>query len=208
MGTRNVLIVDDDEAILYSTSFMLRNAGFSVKTYPDGPPFLDDLDADKEGTCVLLDVRMPKMDGLSVLREVRARGVHMPIIILTGHGDVSTAVSAMRAGATDFLEKPYKKEMLLSSIETAFELIEAGQMKISQHKAAEAKINGLTDRERQVLERLADGLTNKAIAEDLGISARTVEIHRANLMAKLEADTLSAALKLAFAAGLGVSDDR
>ncbi|MEO0881954.1 MAG: response regulator [Pseudomonadota bacterium] len=206
MDVRSVLIVDDDDAILYSTSFMLRNAGFSVKTYPDGSSFLNNLDAEQIRTCILLDVRMPGMDGLSVLREIRARGLDMPVIVLTGHGDVSTAVSAMKAGATDFIEKPYKKETLLNSIETAFQLLETGQAQLSQRQAAEAQIGVLTNRERDVLERLTDGLTNKAIAEDLGISARTVEIHRANLMAKLNADTLSAALKIAFAAELGSPD--
>ncbi|MEM0985249.1 MAG: response regulator [Pseudomonadota bacterium] len=207
MGKRSILIVDDDEAILYSTSFMLRGAGFAVKTYPDGPPFLEDFKNVGENACVLLDVRMPQMDGLSVLREVRAVGASLPVIVLTGHGDVSTAVSAMKAGATDFIEKPYKKETLLQSIETAFHLIEVGQTQMSRRQAAEARIAVLTGREKDVLDRLADGLTNKAIAEDLGISARTVEIHRANLMDKLEAETLSAALKLAFAAGLGTTQD-
>ncbi|MEM8634197.1 MAG: response regulator [Pseudomonadota bacterium] len=203
MDMRNVLIVDDDEAILYSTIFMLRNAGFSVKTYSDGGSFLDDLESLAGQTCALLDVRMPGMDGISVLKEVRSRGVSLPIIVLTGHGDVSTAVSAMKAGATDFLEKPYKKETLLNSIEMGFQLLETSQTQLSQRQAAEARISELTSRELDVLERLTDGLTNKAIAEDLGISARTVEIHRANLMSKLNAETLSAALKIAFAADLG-----
>jgi len=203
MIDKQVLLVDDDEAIRHSTSFMLRHAGYLVKTFPDGPPFLDAVSSDPKDSCVLLDVRMPQMDGLTVLQTLRDRGYVVPVIILTGHGDVAMAVSAMKAGATDFLEKPYNKAVLTEAIQKAFDMVEAGAAGVTARQAAEGKLLVLTDRERDVLERLADGLTNKAIAKDLNISARTVEIHRANLMSKLEADSLSAALKIAFAAGLG-----
>lgn len=201
--SKHVVIVDDDEAIRHSTSFMLRHAGYSVKTFPSGTATLSALPEDPENTCVLLDVRMPDMDGITVLKLLRERGFKVPIIILTGHGDVATAVTAMKTGATDFLEKPYSKGLLLQSIEAAFELLEAGQSAKSSRQEAQGRLQVLTKREHDILARLADGLTNKAIANDLGISPRTVEIHRANVMAKLNADSLSTALKIAFAAGLG-----
>ena len=201
MSSRNIVIVDDDEAIRHSASFMLRHAGFRVKTYPDGISFLNEV-ADIDQACILLDVRMPEMDGLTVLQKLRDDGYGMPVIVLTGHGDVSTAVSAMKAGATDFLEKPYEKASLLDAMNAAFDKMDRGEQEVSLRQAAEARLNALTARERDVLERLVEGRTNKAIATDLDISARTVEIHRANLMTKLEADSLSAVLKIAFSAGL------
>ena len=203
MSENQIIIVDDEEAIRHSASFMLRHAGYRVKTYSDGPPLLDALAEDPKQTCILLDVRMPAMDGVTVLKTLRERGYNVPIIILTGHGDVSTAVIAMKSGATDFLEKPYKKVELISAIEGAFDRIQEGESTLSARQTAEAKLGALTNRERDVLDGLAKGLTNKAIANEFGISARTVEIHRANLMTKLHADTLSVTLKIAFAAGLG-----
>lgn len=202
MTSKNVVIVDDDEAIRHSASFMLRHAGYRVKTFPDGVRFLEDLDQ-LEDACILLDVRMPEIDGLTVLQRLRERGFGLPVIVLTGHGDVSTAVQAMKLGATDFLEKPYEKASLLSAMENGFELIAQGAENLSMKEAADAKLGTLTGRERDVLERLVEGMTNKAIASDLNISARTVEIHRSNLMNKLEAESLSTVLKIAFAAGIG-----
>jgi len=199
---RNVHLVDDDEAIRHSASFMLRHAGYTVKTYKDGVTFLDEAGPEDTG-CILLDVRMPIMDGLAVQQALTEHGIDMPVIVLTGHGDVSVAVQAMKAGAIDFLEKPYEKNQLVSSIQKAFEQIENKVAHGQREAEAKAQLAGLTPRERDVLDRLVDGLTNKAIAEDLNISARTVEIHRANLMDKLGADSLSAALKTAFSAGLG-----
>lgn len=199
---KNVHLVDDDEAIRHSASFMLRHSGYTVKTYKDGVTFLDEAGPEDTG-CILLDVRMPVMDGLAVQKALTEHGIDMPVIVLTGHGDVSVAVQAMKAGAIDFLEKPYEKNQLVASIQKAFEQIENKVAHNQREAHAKAKLAGLTRRERDVLDRLVDGLTNKAIAEDLNISARTVEIHRANLMDKLEADSLSTALKTAFSAGLG-----
>lgn len=200
--TRQIYLVDDDEAIRHSASFMLRHAGFAVKTFADGLAFLDEVTPDDNG-CVLLDVRMPGLDGIGVLKRMGDRGIRLPVIVLTGHGDVPVAVDAMKCGASDFLEKPYEKQALISSIDMAFKRIDDGADIQQRTQQAQAKIRGLTDRERDVLKRLVDGLTNKAIANDLDISARTVEIHRANLMGKLEAESLSAALKIAFIAGIG-----
>ena len=197
-----VHLVDDDEAIRHSASFMLRQAGYTVRTYAGGTDFLDALEGAEAG-CVLLDVRMPDMDGLAVQRELNQRAVNMPVVVLTGHGDVSVAVEAMKAGAVDFLEKPYDKASLVQAINSAFSRLQNDQSREALAARAREKLASLTTREREVLERLVRGQTNKSIADDLSISARTVEIHRAHVMEKLEADSLSSALRLAFSAGLG-----
>lgn len=202
MTDRIVYLVDDDEAIRHSASFMLRHAGFTVKTFPDGLAFLDQVSPEDEG-CILLDVRMPGMDGLAVQSALNGRGINMPVIILTGHGDVPVAVEAMKGGALEFLEKPYEKQALVTAIENAYVLLDNQAADDRRGREARARLTELTPRETQVLECLVDGLTNKGIAEALSISPRTVEIHRAHMMEKLQADSLSSALRLAFLAGIG-----
>ncbi|MHA7857845.1 MAG: response regulator transcription factor [Henriciella sp.] len=202
MSNRFVYLVDDDEAIRHSASFMLRHAGYSVKTYPDGISFLDHVSDEQRG-CILLDVRMPGMDGLAVQKTLNHRGINMPVIILTGHGDVPVAVEAMKGGAIEFLEKPYEKQALIGAIENAFNLLDNQSADDKRGREAKARLTELTPRERQVLECLVDGLTNKGIAQALSISPRTVEIHRAHMMEKLQADSLSSALRFAFLAGIG-----
>lgn len=197
-----VHIVDDEEAIRRSASFMLKTSGYAVETWANGALFLKEIRHVPEG-CILLDVRMPEMDGLEVQQALLERGVTMPVIVLTGHADVSIAVRAMKAGAVDFLEKPFEKAVLLASIEAAFARMAAAGGAAARAAEAEVVLAILTPREREVLEGLAQGLPNKTIAYDLGISPRTVEVHRANLMAKLDVRSLSDALRLAFAAGLG-----
>jgi len=197
-----VHIVDDEEAIRRSASFMLKTSGYAVETWANGIAFLKEIRHVSEG-CILLDVRMPEMDGLEVQQALLERGVTMPVIVLTGHADVSIAVRAMKAGAVDFLEKPFEKAVLIGSIETAFARMAAAGGAAARAAEAEVVLAILTPREREVLEGLAQGLPNKTIAYDLGISPRTVEVHRANLMAKLDVRSLSDALRLAFAAGLG-----
>lgn len=204
---RDIHLVDDDEAIRHSASFMLRHAGFNVRTYKDGLQFLDAIDPSSRG-CVLLDVRMPGIDGLGVLRVLGEKGITLPVIVLTGHGDVSVAVEAMKSGAKDFIEKPYDKQTLLAAIKLTFSNTEDSLAAQAQEVIARGKIAALTPREREVLERLVSGMTNKAIAEDLSISSRTVEIHRGHVMEKLNADSLSAALRIAFNAKLDASPDR
>lgn len=202
MTNRTVFLVDDDEAIRHSASFMLRHAGYTVKTYPDGLAFLDNVSSDQDG-CILLDVRMPGMDGLAVQSALNHRGINMPVIILTGHGDVPVAVEAMKGGASEFLEKPYEKQALVGAIDNAFSLLDNQMADDKRSREAKARLTELTPRERQVLECLVDGLTNKGVAQALSISPRTVEIHRAHMMEKLQADSLSSALRLAFLAGIG-----
>lgn len=202
MTNRTVFLVDDDEAIRHSASFMLRHSGFTVKTYPDGLTFLESVPEDYDG-CILLDVRMPGMDGLAVQNALNQRGINMPVIILTGHGDVPVAVEAMKGGAIEFLEKPYEKQALVGAIENAFALLDNQAVDDKRAREAKARLTDLTPREREVLECLVEGLTNKGIAQALSISPRTVEIHRAHMMEKLQADSLSNALRLAFLAGIG-----
>lgn len=202
MNSRTVFLVDDDEAIRHSASFMLRHAGYAVKTYPDGISFLEQVSEENTG-CILLDVRMPGMDGLAVQSALNQRGINMPVIILTGHGDVPVAVEAMKGGAVEFLEKPYEKKALVSAIENAFVLIDNQAADDKRSVEAKAKLTNLTPREMEVLESLVAGLTNKGVAQALSISPRTVEIHRAHMMEKLQAESLSSALRIAFLAGIG-----
>ncbi|MCC4234307.1 response regulator [Sphingobium soli] len=197
-----IYVVDDDEAIRRSLSFLLKTSGFAVQLFEGGMPFLKEAGHLAPG-CVLLDVRMPDMDGLEVQRELRGRGVMLPVIIMTGHGDVDMAVQAMKAGASDFIEKPFEKAALLACIAAAQRQSVAERGLSARAMEAQARLNVLTDRERDVLNGLVDGLPNKTIAYDLGISPRTVEIHRANLMQKLEVRSLAEALRIAFHAGQG-----
>ena len=197
-----VHLVDDDEAIRRSASFMLRTSGHVVKTYASGHELLA-VGKDLEPGCVLLDVRMPEMDGLEVQQALKASGVRLPVIVMTGHGDISVAVQAMKAGAVDFLEKPFEKAALLGALEEGGRRLSQAAGRTASAEAARARLEVLTAREREVLAGLVRGHPNKTIAYDLGISPRTVEIHRANLMAKLEVASLSEALRIAFAAGMG-----
>jgi two-component system, LuxR family, response regulator FixJ len=198
----SVYVVDDEAAIRKSATFMLRTSGYTVETFESGPAFLAAVPRLEPG-CILLDVRMPEMDGLEVQERLNERGVIMPVIVLTGHGDVAVAVQAMKAGASDFIEKPYEKQHLLKSIEAARARIESAARADLQEQEARKRLNALTARELDVLRGLVGGLPNKTIGYDLGISPRTVEIHRANLMEKLGARSLSDALRIGFNAGLG-----
>jgi two-component system response regulator FixJ len=204
MSQRLIHIVDDEDSVRRSAGFMLKTSGFAVQPWASGVEFLKEV-RNVEPGCVLLDVRMPEMDGLEVQKALHERGVTMPVIILTGHGDIGIAVRAMKAGAVDFIEKPFEKEVLLSAIAAAFDRLDASGEVSARAEEAAVVLGALSPREREVLEGLAQGLPNKTIAYDLGISARTVEVHRANVMAKLGARSLSDALRIAFAAGLGGS---
>jgi two-component system response regulator FixJ len=196
---RLVHLVDDDEAIRRSVSFMLKTSGFQVRTYANGLEILKSAAALEPG-CILLDIRMPGMDGLEVQAALKERGVSYPVIIMTGHGDVTLAVQAMKAGSVDFIEKPFEKAVLLSAIEHGIDRLKRSAASVGRADEAVVRLRALTPREREVLDGLAKGLPNKTIAYDLGISPRTVEIHRANLMSKLEVKSLSEALRIAFAA--------
>jgi two-component system, LuxR family, response regulator FixJ len=196
---RVVHIVDDDDAVRRSAAFMLRHSGFQTESHVSGVAFLKAAKTAARG-CVLLDVRMPEMDGLQVQAEMAATGVDMPIVVLTGHGDISIAVKAMRAGAVNFIEKPYEKEQLLAALEDAFARFDRAKGKEMLASEAQTRLASLTGRERDVLNGLVTGYPNKTIAYDLGISPRTVEIYRANMMEKLRVRSLSEALRIAFIA--------
>ena len=202
--SRTIYLVDDDEAIRRSASLTLRTSGYIVKTYPSGVTFLAE-SKDIAPGCILLDVRMPGMDGIEVQHALRREGIFLPVIVMTGHGDVGVAVQAMKAGAVDFIEKPFERAVLLSAIEAGFDQLEQAGKRHVRAEEARAKLKVLTSRELDVLRGLVRGHPNKTIAYDLGISPRTVEIHRANLMTKLEVASLSEALRIAFTAGLGDS---
>jgi len=199
---RLVHVVDDEDSIRRSLDFLLRTAGFRVEKWEDGETFLKGADR-ALAACVLLDVRMPGMDGLRVQAEMAARGFNFPIIVLTGHGDVGIAVRAMRAGAVDFLEKPFNRERLLQALDEGFALLADHEGQRQRTDWAKRQIAKLTEREQEVLEGLACGYPNKTIAYDLGISSRTVEVYRANAMEKLGVGNFAEALRIAFAADMG-----
>lgn len=198
-GERLVHLVDDDASVRRSVGFMLKTSGFLVQSYVSGVELLK---AGKElsAGCILLDIRMPEMDGLEVYDALKAQGIALPVIIMTGHGDIPLSVRAMKAGAIDFIEKPFEKAVLLEALEFGFASLQRTEVARERTRDAAVRLQALTPRERDVLDGLADGLPNKTIAFDLGISPRTVEIHRANLMSKLEARSLSDVLRIAFAA--------
>jgi two-component system response regulator FixJ len=202
---RTIHLVDDDEAVRRSVGFLLRTAGFPVTAHASGTDFLAATSAATQG-CVLLDIRMPGIDGLEVQRILTSRGIALPVIMLTGHGDVTLAVRAIKAGAVDFLEKPFEKAALLHAIEEAFARIDDASR--TQFDAAEAtlRLSALTGREHDVLEGMVRGQPNKITAHELGISTRTVEVHRASLMHKLKVRSLSDLLRLSFAAGMGAAE--
>ena len=196
---RLVHLVDDDDAIRRSVGFMLKTSGYHVRSYESGVELLKGA-PNLEPGCILLDIRMPGMDGLGVQAALKDKGVSLPVIIMTGHGDVSLAVQAMKAGSVDFIEKPFEKAVLLSAIEHGVERLKRSAANQDRADEAAVRLQALTPREREVLDGLAKGLPNKTIAYDLGISPRTVEIHRANVMSKLGVRSLSEALRIAFAA--------
>jgi two-component system, LuxR family, response regulator FixJ len=199
-----VHVLDDDEAVRDSLDMLLTLAGFTVRTWSSPTVFLEG-DAPREPGCLLVDIRMPEMDGITVLSHLRARGDAMPVIVMTGHGDVPLAVQAMRTGASDFLEKPLAKAQLLASIRAALSQaapVHPAPAPPVRSGVASAALDRLSARERDVLRGLVSGLPNKSIAHDLGISPRTVEIHRARVMDKMNARSLPELVRLALAAGV------
>lgn len=202
---RIVHLVDDDEAIRRSASFMLKTSGYVVQTFVSGSELLKEREL--APGCILMDVRMPEMDGIEVQQALHARGVSFPVIVMTGHGDVDVAVQAMKHGAVDFIEKPFEKAVLLGALEEGFARLENTGRNQIRSIEARVMLEALTPREKDVLLGLARGFPNKTIGFNLGISRRTVEIHRANLMTRLGVSSLSGALRIAFAAELNESED-
>jgi len=196
-----VYVVDDDPAMRASLDFLLGAAGFTVKVFDSAANFLAGVGADTVG-CVVTDVRMPGMDGIALLKRLKENNAKHGVVVMTGHGDIPLAVEAMKLGAVDFIEKPFDDDRLIDAIRAAF----AGAAGASQDDAVSAqlaaRLKSLSPRERQVMEGLAAGLSNKAIARDCDISPRTVEVYRANLMTKMHAANLSELVRMAMRTGL------
>ena len=192
-----VHIVDDDKAVRQSLSFMLGSAGLRVQLYESATVFLKSLEPSLCG-CLVTDIRMPEMTGIELLRRIKDRMPCLPAIVITGHGDVPLAVEAMKAGAVDFIEKPFDEEALLKAVRAALE--KAGGEGGGQLAGIMARLATLSDRERQVLEGLVAGQANKVIAAAYGISPRTVEVYRANVMAKMQARSLPELVRMAILA--------
>lgn len=201
-----VHVVDDEESMRRSLTFALQGAGYRVERWASGESFLQGVDSEAPAV-VLLDLRMAGMDGLETQAAMVDQGLDFPVVLMTGHGDVGLAVRAMKAGALDFLVKPFDLDRLLETVRDGERLLGNTRDLREREARAERLLNVLTPREREVLDGLACGMPNKTIAHDLGISARTVEVYRANAMVKLDVRTFADALRIAFAAGLG-SDAR
>jgi len=200
-GNAHVYIVDDDAAVRDSLSVLLDACGYQVRTFGLAQEFLDAASALPPG-CLIADIRMPEMDGLELQRRLKERSLSFPTIVITGHGDVPLAVRAMKAGALDFIEKPYASQAILNSVAAALLRLRAPDERDPSAVAATAKLDLLSPREREVLEGLLAGLPNKSIAYDLAISPRTVEIHRARVMDKMGARSLSELIRMSLAAGI------
>lgn len=197
----NVFVVDDDADVRDSLCALLESAGLRVEAFASPKKFLASAAPTRSG-CLIADISMPEMDGLELQRELNNRGAKLAVIIITGHGDVPLAVRAMKAGALDFIEKPFDDEVLLASVRRALTFGERTRGDTALANAAKERIAALTPRERQVLELLVAGKQNKVIAHELEISPRTIEIHRAHLMDKMQARSLSELVRLAIAAGI------
>jgi two-component system, LuxR family, response regulator FixJ len=196
-----VHIIDDDDALRESLAFLLSTAQIAVCSHASAAAFLEQL-PDANLGCVITDVRMPGLSGIELLKRLKERKVGVPVIVITGHGDVPLAVEAMKFGAVDFLEKPFDDEVLLASVQSALREREGQSKRVTERAVVEERLAALSKRERDVLGGLVVGRANKQIAFDLGISPRTVEIYRANLMEKMRAASLSDLVRMALIAGI------
>ncbi len=190
-----VFVVDDDQAVRQSLEMLIKSVGHTVQTYRSAQDFLDAYDTEKPG-CLVLDIRMPGMSGLELQKTLRQRHIDIPTIFITGHGDVPVAVRALKDGAFEFLEKPFSKQMLLEHIRDAIKADEERRTQRGASNKMEARMSSLTERERQVMDLVVEGKVNKEIAAALGLSKKTVEVHRANVMQKLQADSIAELVKL------------
>jgi len=203
MATEPVVhVIDDDDSARDSLAFLLDCAGLTVQSYPSAIAFIDAV-PDMAHGCIVTDVRMPEMSGVELVGKLKEMGVADPVIVITGHADVPMAIEAMKKGVCDFIEKPFSDEAILAAVHSA--LADAGDRlkRQAQQDAINTRLESLSLREREVLEGLIEGKANKVIAFDLGISARTVEVYRANVMAKMQARSLSELVRLAMLVSVG-----
>jgi two-component system response regulator FixJ len=198
-------VIDDDEAVRDSIGFLLKTADIVARTYDSAVSFLAAMPMDDVG-CVVTDVRMPELNGIDLLRRLKQLNVSVPVVVITGHGDVPMAVEAMKIGASDFLEKPFDDTALLDAVRAALGHGAEDRARNAEREQIAARLATLSTRERQVLDGLIAGHPNKTIAFDLKISPRTVEIYRANLMSKMQASSLSALVRMALLAGASADD--
>jgi FixJ family two-component response regulator len=201
MSDSAVFIVDDDSTFRASLRWLLEAEGMFVETFESGEEFLERFKEDRDG-CLLLDVKMAGMSGIDVQAALKRRGVELPVIIITGHGDVPLAVKAMKAGAVEFIEKPFESKPLIRAIRSALEQQDRMRVRVAERTEAKRRIGRLTDRELEVLRLLVNGMLNKQVAAQLGISPRTVETHRANIMRKTRTENLPELVRLALLADL------
>lgn len=199
--SRDVYVIDDDEAIRQSLSFLLRSAGLRTRMFGSAEAFLAEAARLGRG-CVITDVRMPGMDGVDLVRRMREMGLSHRTIVMSGHGDVTLAVDAMKAGALDFIEKPFREDMLVRAVEAALGAEDLGVSVDKIRPSRAAALDGLSRREQEVLAQVVAGRTSKVIASGLGISPRTVEVYRASVMSKTGAGSLSELVRMALQAGL------
>ncbi|MCG7391559.1 response regulator transcription factor FixJ [Microvirga sp. ACRRW] len=195
-----VHVVDDDLAVRQSLSFLLASDGLPVRIHESASAFLDHVEV-ATGGCIVTDVRMPGIDGIEFLKRLKSRGFTLPVIVMTGHADVPLAVEAMKEGAIDFIEKPFDDDLFLAAVRAALKRQEKHAHQDAQTAEVRARVQALSERESQVLEGLVAGKANKVIAYDLGISPRTVEIYRANVMSKMQASSLSELVRMALLVG-------
>ncbi len=196
-----VFVVDDDEAVRNSLKLLLKSAGLISLAHASATDFLAVYDEDQPG-CLVLDIRMPEMNGLELQDELNRRGAMIPVIFITGHGDVPMAVESMRRGALDFLQKPFRDEDLIDRVRKALLLDKSNRLQLGARNAIRCRLAALTPREMQVLQLLTFGKSNKQIAGDLGVSQRTIEIHRAHLMHKTEATSVAQLVRMVLAADI------
>jgi two-component system, LuxR family, response regulator FixJ len=193
-------VIDDDEAMRHSLEFLLNSADFEVTLFDSAQAFLDALGSLDFG-CVVSDVRMPGIDGMEMLRRLKGLNSRFPVIIMTGHGDVPLAVEAMKLGAVDFLEKPFDDDLLITMVDSGLKRAEPEARNEAATREIAERVATLSPRERQVMDGLVAGLSNKAIAREYDISPRTIEVYRANVMTKMQAGSLSELVRLAMRAG-------
>jgi two-component system, LuxR family, response regulator FixJ len=200
MPRGKVYVIDDDEAMRHSLEFLLSSIDFEVALFESAQAFLDKLGSLDFG-CVVSDIRMPGIDGMELLRRLKAGNSRFPVIIMTGHGDVPLAVEAMKLGAVDFLEKPFDDDLLIGMIDSGLKRAEPEARNEAVTREIAERVATLSPRERQVMDGLVAGLSNKAIAREYDISPRTIEVYRANVMTKMQAGSLSELVRLAMRAG-------